>query len=200
MKTETPHRLTLTIAAGSLSRFLPLLGQGFRVTGKAGGSVEQFICRECGISADYLNERVQTVFLDGKAIDDLRAAEVADGSTLALSAAMPGLAGAVLRRDGAYAAMRRQITHDGRSGAAAHSAVRARVKLFNLVARELGPEFLAHGVWVSGADLKGFLDRLGQRLGSICRAAQWQGRTVACSAAAGVLPEDAWVVLQLVEG
>jgi hypothetical protein len=199
MKTETPHRLTLTIAAGSLSRFLPLLGQGFMVTGDHGGSLEQFICRECGISADYLNERVQTAFLDGKAIDDLRTAEVADGSTVALSAAMPGLAGAVLRRGGAYAAMRRQISHDVRSKTAAGSAVHVRVKLFNLVAREVGPGLLKRGVWVYGPDLKEFLERLGHTLSSICRAAQWQERPVGCSAAAGVLPEDAWVVLLLVE-
>jgi hypothetical protein len=199
MTTETPHRLTLTIAAGSLSRFLPLLGQGIRVTGDRGGSVEQFIRRECGISADYLNERIQTVFLNGKAIDDLHSAEVADGATLALSAAMPGLAGAVLRRGGAYAAMRRQISHEGRGETAGGSAVRVRVKLFNLVAQERGPDFLGRGVCLSAADLKEFLDRLGPGLNSICRAAQWQGRPVACSAAAGALPEDGWVLLQIVE-
>ncbi len=101
MTTETPHRLTLTIAAGSLSRFLPLLGQGIRVTGDRGGSVEQFIRRECGISADYLNERIQTVFLNGKAIDDLHSAEVADGATLALSAATGSSSSTWWRRNGA---------------------------------------------------------------------------------------------------
>ncbi|MFO7707160.1 MAG: hypothetical protein R6V84_03230 [Desulfobacterales bacterium] len=200
MTTESIHPLTLTIAAGSLSRFLPLLGQGFRVTGGRGGSVEQFICRECGIPPAYLNERVQTVFLDGKAIDDLHSAEVKDGSSLALSAAMPGLAGAVLRRGGAYAAMRRQISHDSRGVAAADSAVRVRVKLFNLVARELGPEFFKRGIQVPAAEVREFLDRLGTGLSSICRGARWQGVSVACSAAAGVLPADGWVMLQLFEG
>ena len=199
MTTEAGHPLKLTIAAGSLARFLPLLGQGFRIAGGAGGSVEQFICRECGISADYLNDRVQTVFLNGKAIDDLRSAEVTDGATLALSAAMPGLAGAVLRRGGAYAAMRRQISHDGRGAAAASGTVRVRVKLFNLVARDLGPAFFKRGVLIPGADLKEFLHRLGTGLSSICRSAQWQGRAVACSDLAGVVREDAWVVLQVVE-
>lgn len=199
MKTATASQLALRIAAGSLSRFLPLMGQGFRVTGTKSGSVEQFIRRECGIAADYLNERIQTVFLNGKAIDDLHSADVADGATLALSAAMPGLAGAVLRRGGAYAAMRRQISHEGRGETAGGSAVRVRVKLFNLVARDLGPDFLARGMWVSAADLKEFLNRLGRGLSSICRAAQWQGHPVECSAAAGVLPEDGWILLQVVE-
>ena len=199
MTTEAGHPLKLTIAAGSLARFLPLLGQGFRIAGGAGGSVEQFICRECRISADYLNDRVQTVFLNGKAIDDLRSAEVTDGSTLALSAAMPGLAGAVLRRGGAYAAMRRQISHEGRGEPAGGSAVRVQVKLFNLVARDLGPDFFARGVWVSAAALKEFLCRLGPGLSSICRAVQWQKRPVKCSAAAGLLPEEGWILLQITE-
>ncbi len=199
MTTETDHRLTLTIAAGGLSRFLPLLGRGFRVDGMAGGPVERFICRECGISPNYLNERVQTVFLDGKAIDDLGQARVRDGSTLALSAAMPGLAGAVLRRGGAYAAMRRQISYDGGGPEAGGGAIRVQVKLFNLVARELGPGFLARGIRVEGGDLREFLERMGSGLRSICRAAQWEGRPVAWDAAAGLLPADAPVLLKLVE-
>ncbi|MCU0561522.1 MAG: hypothetical protein MUD16_15185 [Desulfobacterales bacterium] len=199
MQTATERELRLRVAAGGLARFLPLLGQGVRVTGASGASAEQFIRRELAIAADYLNERIQTVFLDGKAIDDLGAAEVGDGSTLALSAAMPGLAGAVLRRGGAYAAMRRQISHEGRGAAAGGGTVRVRVKLFNLVARELGPDLLTRGVWVSAADLRGFLDRLGAGLGSICRAAQWQGRPVACRAAAGRLPAEGWVLLRITE-
>ena len=92
MDPEKTSRLTLTVAADGLSRFLPLLGQGFTVKRPAGASVEEFLCRECGIAPDYLRDRVQTVFLNGKAIDDLAAAEVSDGATSALSAAMPGLA------------------------------------------------------------------------------------------------------------
>jgi hypothetical protein len=200
MESESDHRLSLTIAFGSLSRFLPLLGQGFRVAAGGGGSLEEFIRRECGVSPDYLREHVQTVFLDGRAIDDLTTAVVADGSTLALSAAMPGLAGAVLRRGGAYAAMRRQISYDGRGETTASGALHVRVKLFNLVARELGPEFLKRGVRVYGAELKGFLNRLGPSLSSICKAAQWRGLSVACSAAAAVVPEDEWIELKLLEG
>jgi hypothetical protein len=198
--TSVPNqRLILTIAAGSLSRFLPLLGRGFTVEGAAGGSVEGFICRACGISPEYLDERVQTVFLDGKAIDDLRQARVRDGSTLALSAAMPGLAGAVLRRGGAYAAMRRQISYEGAGPEEGREAIRVKLKLFNLVAQELGPGFLSRGIRVRGGDLNDFLDRMGPGLRSICRAAEWNGRPVACETAVGELPGDAPVLLRLVE-
>ena len=49
--------------------------------------------------------------LDGKPVDDIGAALVQDGSTLALSAAMPGLVGATLRRGGAYSSFRSAITY-----------------------------------------------------------------------------------------
>lgn len=199
MTTGPNHRLTLTIAAGSLPRFLPLLGRGFSVEGAAVVSVERFICHECGISPEYLNERVQTVFLDGNAIDDLGQARVRNGSTLALSAAMPGLAGAVLRRGGAYAAMRRQVPHEGGGPEERRGAIRVTVKLFNLVAQELGPGFLTRGIWVRGGDLNDFLERMGPGLASICRAAEWNGRPAACASAGAQLPEEAPVRLRLIE-
>ena len=68
MDAETTPRLTLTVAAGAISRFLQLLGQGFTVKQPAGASVEEFLCRGCGIAPDYLRDRIQTVFLNGKAI------------------------------------------------------------------------------------------------------------------------------------
>jgi hypothetical protein len=155
-------RVSLIVASGGMSLFLPILGQGFEVRGPGGSSVEAFLRRELGISADYLKERVQTVFLNGRALDDFSAAVVTDGSVLALSAAMPGLAGAVLRRAGFYAAMRRSITHETRPAAAGDRAVRVTVKLFNLVAREIGPRLLRQGIRVEGSALGDLLSRLGR--------------------------------------
>ena len=63
---------------------------------------------------------------------------------LALSAAMPGLVGATLRRGGTYAAMRAAITRAAERGAAAaREEPLVRVKLFNLLIDELGPLLLA---------------------------------------------------------
>jgi hypothetical protein len=197
MGAETTPRLTLTVTAGGLSRFLPLLGQGFTVKREAGASVEDFLCRGCGIAQDYLREQVQTVFLNGKAIDDLAAAEVSDGSTIALSAAMPGLAGAVLRKGGAYAAMRRQISHDNRGGHHAGGPVSVNIKLFNLVARELGPGFLEQGVLIRGADLQDFFRRQERGFGKIGRAADIDGRPVEFEKAPEIIPENRLVLLAL---
>jgi hypothetical protein len=70
------------------------------------------------------------------------------GSTLTLSAAMPGLVGATLRRSSYYAAMRAEVSwHDldpdgGQRGAAAT----LRVKLFNLIIPGVGPAILRRGI------------------------------------------------------
>jgi len=197
MDAEKTSRLTLTVAADGLSRFLPLLGQGFTLKRPAGASLEDFLCRACGIAPDYLRDRVQTVFLNGKAIDDLAAAEVSDGATIALSAAMPGLAGAVLRKGGAYAAMRRQISHTSPGGSRAGGPVSVNIKLFNLVAREIGPGFLEQGVLIRGADLQDFFRRQDRGFGKIGRAADIDGRPVDFEKVPEIIPENRLILLAL---
>jgi len=197
MDTETTPRVTLMVTPGGIARFLPLLGQGFTVKRPAGASVEDFLCRGCGISQDYLRERIQTVFLNGKAIDDLAAAVVRDGSTIALSAAMPGLAGAVLRKGGAYAAMRRQISHASPGGSCASGPVSVSIKLFNMVARELGPGFLEQGVLIRGADLQDFFRRQDRGFGKIGRTADIDGRSVDFEKVPEFIPENSLILLAL---
>ena len=147
-------------AACRPSLFFPLLGEGIRVEGPDGSSVSEFLAQAAGIDPAYLARRVQTVFLNGHPVDDLARTAVRGGDAIALSAALPGLAGAVLRRGSAYAAMRHSITWEGtpvEKGGAGTAA--ATLKLFNLVARELGPGLLAAGVRVPGEALCGFLER-----------------------------------------
>jgi hypothetical protein len=150
-------------------------------------SVEDFLNRQLGIPSDYLKERVQTVFLDGRALDDFSAALVTDGATIALSAAMPGLAGAVLRRGGFYGAMRRSITHDTRAAWPADEAVTATVKLFNLVAREIGPGLLQKGVRLQASALADLLSRLGRAGAAKILAARVGSRPVSPEALADAL-------------
>jgi hypothetical protein len=122
---------------------------------------------------------------------------VSDGSTIALSAAMPGLAGAVLRKGGAYAAMHRQISHASPGGSCASGPVSVSIKLFNLVARELGPGFLAQGVLIGGADLQDYFRRQDRGFGKIGRAADIDGRPVDFEKVPGIIPENGLVLLAL---
>ncbi len=166
------------MSGNAVSHFLPILGEGIFLRGPSGQTVEDFLVKTAGVSSAYLKERVQTVFLDGRALDDFGTARVMDGATLALSAAMPGLAGAVLRRGGRYAPMRRQISHEAPFSETASGDIFVVLKLFNMIARELGPEFLRQGILVPGVRLRGFLERQGRWALSGCLSAQADGQPV----------------------
>jgi len=140
----------LFVEKSRVPAFYPLLARGFIVKTRVGCSVKALICSCLGMNADYLEQRLQTIFLDGKAVDDIETTVVREGATLALSAAMPGLAGATLRRGSAYAAMRNQITHQ--KGTCGESTKDGTIclKLFNLVAADIGQLFLEKGILISG--------------------------------------------------
>jgi hypothetical protein len=200
MKTPTPPSpalldLTLTVSGSAVSRFFPILGEGLLVKGPGGESVEGFLQKAVGVSPAYLKDRVQTVFLGGRALDDFSTAVVGDGDVLALSAAMPGLAGAVLRRGGFYAAMRRPISHEGGGAAAAGAEITVTLKLFNLVARDLGPGLLGRGILLPGSRLKDFIARQGRWIWAGCTAVSAGGRPLDAAEVVGLLPADGCAVL-----
>ncbi|HYW79977.1 MAG TPA: hypothetical protein VE890_10400 [Thermoguttaceae bacterium] len=121
---------------------------------QTGCSVRDLLCGELGIAPEYVDTRIQTIFLNSRTVDDPQSAIVTPGSTIALSAAMPGVAGAMFRKGSPYAPMRSRISHADRAdtkGAACESHV--VLKLFNMVQRELGAVLLARGVQVSGRAL-----------------------------------------------
>jgi hypothetical protein len=105
-------------------------------------------------------------------VDDPEIATVEAGSTIALSAAMPGIAGAMLRKGSPLAVMRGQIPCANR--AADRAAARQGhvvLKLFNVVQGELGPGLLGRGVQISGKALSDlFRGRSGAFRGGILAA------------------------------
>jgi hypothetical protein len=115
----------VTLSRAELRRFTALLQGGVAVRVVA-RSVLGFLVEEVGLTPEYVRERITTVFLDGQVVDVLEGAMLRQGSRLALSAAMPGLVGATLRRSGPYAAMRAEITRTRST-----SSRRARVRLWS---------------------------------------------------------------------
>ncbi len=148
-------RIQLTLKEDSrLSLLLNgVFRQGVQVEILAGSSIRQVIVDQLGIAEDYLENRVQTLFLNGKPVDDVDARKVSDGSILALSAAMPGLAGATLRKGGKYAAFRHQISLCSDSPVPVLRKGWMTLKLFNQVTEEQGPAVLRKGIGISGGDL-----------------------------------------------
>ena len=179
MKTEfknnTFTKINLTVKPDRVSFFSSLLGQGFTLNIRTGISVRDLLCRQIGVNGDYLDQRIQTIFLDGKVVDNVDTAVIRQGSSLALSAAMPGLAGAVLRRGGAYAAMRSQISHKNNTEDDSAENGTVMLKLFNLVALELGPLFLKQGIWIDGKNLENFFKRVPDFFWDGCLTAEIDG-------------------------
>lgn len=134
--------------ASSLPLFGPLFQQGVGISIQTGASLEDLLCCQWQIDRGYVMRRVSTLFLNSQPVDDLSATVVHDGATLALSGAMPGLIGATMRRGGVLASFRSDITCCESTIGNGSGSGRITLKLFNLLIEELGPLFLARGIWV----------------------------------------------------
>ncbi|MBI5069916.1 MAG: hypothetical protein HZB56_16910 [Deltaproteobacteria bacterium] len=140
---------SLELPRARIHRFTPLLQRGVGVRASAGRSVAAFLTGDLGLAPDYVGTRIATVFLDDQVVDDIEEARLRAGSRLALSAAMPGLVGATLRRGGHYAAMRAAITRVASAAPAPpERPATIQVAVFNLLLAEVGPALLARGVLV----------------------------------------------------
>jgi len=153
--------VVFTMERESMPLFLFFVQREFGVDTTVNCTVHRLLCGHLGINPDYLSHRIQTILLNGKPVDDVDDTVVRDGDRLTLSAAMPGLLGAVLRKAGYYADMRSSISW--REGSVTLSSEKGRVylKLFNLIMGELGYYFLHRGMWVRGRDLNTFLTDYG---------------------------------------
>jgi hypothetical protein len=144
------QHIRLIVEAGLISRFLKLTERGFKLQIKTGLTIRELLCQHLSISEDYVDNRIQTIFLDGKPVDDVDTASLENGSRLALSAAMPGLVGITFRKGGFYAALRSSISYTKTDNLIVKGAGEIVLKLFNMVARELGPELLEKGIRIEG--------------------------------------------------
>ena len=161
-------KLNIVIKREFLQKFFSLLQQGFVVTTEAGCSIEDFLCKQIGIGRGYLQDRIQTLFLDGMPVDDVSQAYLRNNATLALSGAMPGLVGATFRRGGALASMRNTISYGSVQPAKEEGAARVNIKLFNLILKELGTTFLENGVLIGCDKLQAFLSQNADDLKTAC--------------------------------
>jgi len=170
--------VVLTVPTHSLPQLCRVLQYGFGLTAPDGASVAAILV-SLGLTAADL-ECIQTIFLDSSPVDDLERACVRPDSVLALSAAMPGLVGAVMRRAGAFAKLRESITHhnaDSRPGTDG-TPVPITVKVFNLLQDRLGPRLLGRGVLMACDRLGLFLDRLGPEFWRQCREVRINGLVI----------------------
>ena len=172
-------RLTLMVNARVLPLFFQLLGHGFYVNVQTGCSVKELLCNQLGIHEDYLEQRIKSIFLNGKVVDDVKSAIVPEDATMALSGAMPGLVGAILRSGGFYAPMRSQISHAENKPVSQLKKGNITLKLWNLVVKELGLTFLQRGIWLKSEEVRSFIERHGEELKTGCTSAEFKGKSLA---------------------
>lgn len=136
--------------------------EGVRVQAPAGSSLHDFLIKDMGLDNDYVRERIATVFLDGRPMDNLEKAHLTAGSTIALSGALPGLAGAILRRGTPLASLRsRSLEEELPPVPDSLSTIFVKVRLFNVLIEELGPIFMSRGIVVETGRLRSFMERSG---------------------------------------
>ena len=153
-----PLPITFTIPGTKIDRFTSLLQSGMRLPAPSGLSLGVFIDSLPGFDIDYISNTVQTIFLDGNAIDDLEHPLTRPDHVLALSAAMPGLAGAIFRRNSLCAALRTR-SNTSQPKTEDNHELYILLKLFNSIAQEKGGELLRLGGVFSGETLRSFFQQ-----------------------------------------
>ena len=172
MNDVSADRLSLIVNAKQVPLFFQLMGHGFYLDVQTGCSVKELLCNQLGIHEDYLAQRIQTIFLNAKVVDDVNSAIVSEDATMALSAAMPGLVGSILRSGGVYAPMRSQISHEKTKSVSQLKNGKITLKLWNLVVKELGPTFLQQGIWIEAEEVQSFINRHLEALKIECQAVE----------------------------
>lgn len=152
------QKVTLEIPDNSGHLFTTLLQAGVQLRTVSTCSIGEFLLTLKGFSYEYLCNEVETIFLNGTPVDDLDQHFSGDSPTLALSAAMPGLAGAIFRKNSIHSALRTNpIKEQAESDKAEQLTV--TLKLFNTVAKDKGSLLLQAGVILPGDKLVSFLNR-----------------------------------------
>lgn len=154
--TETENILHLTVSLESLERFTTLFQSGIILPSNRGEALGVFLSKLPGFTSDYVSNRVQTIFLDGNAVDDLQTQLIHDNSVIAISAAMPGLAGAIFRRNSMHAALRAQSA-DKDQQSKDEDRISVTLKLFNMIAVERGIELFNQGICIPSQAVHTFL-------------------------------------------
>lgn len=167
-------RLHLTLPPHALTGFASLLQHGILFPVERPVAVLPFLLKLPGFTAEYIEKTVQTIFINGVAADSLDR-ELSSGFTLALSAAMPGLAGAIFRRQGVHGSLRSQpVVQKEATGPAAGFIT---LKLFNSIATDRVQDLLHLGFLVHGKAFHNFA-AMREGLFQLPAVAEFEGRVV----------------------
>jgi hypothetical protein len=152
MSHQSPPTLHFSLPDGT-KRLASLLQRGILIPCSGSTDLESLLLLLPGCDRDYIGSRIETIFVNGVAIDSLTTI-LHPGATVGLSAAMPGLAGAIFRKGGMHASLRSRPISTRKTQPEAASIT---VRLFNQVAADLAGPILGRGAIMRGAALARFV-------------------------------------------
>jgi hypothetical protein len=126
--------------------FKPELQKGFYIISYQGQTLYDFLTEDCGIDSGYITAKIKTVFINGGPLDDIYKTKIKEGAVCALSGAMPGIVGAMMRIGSPYAPMRESITVKPDDSAKSAKEILFELKLFNVILSDIGSDFLQKGI------------------------------------------------------
>lgn len=157
MEEQLPQTaVTLYVLPETLHLFTTVLQSGIEIKTNTGVDMIAFLCQVPGFNLDYISSTVETIFLNGNPVDDLTLPVTGDAPVLALSAAMPGLAGAIFRKNSIHSALRTQTIVQETSTDKSR-AITVTLKLFNSIAKERGAYLLETGITIRASKVLTFL-------------------------------------------
>ncbi len=150
-------QISLVVETEALSKYTTLLQSGIYVDVEQGTSIGDLLFGLPGFSEEYVNKSVQTIFLNGLPADNLQQQLFGKEAVVAISAAMPGLAGAIFRKDGVHASLRTTTAGKLSAKDAPVTPIRIRLKLFNMIAKDRGEQLFSDSCVLSAKSLGQFL-------------------------------------------
>jgi hypothetical protein len=137
--------LTISLQPEMATGFASLLQHGILYAVDQPVDIHSFLLSLPGFSTEYMEKTVQTIFINGTAADSLDH-PLGCGETLALSAAMPGLAGAIFRRHGRHSSLRSQTVSKEQPGNPGAGYI--TLKLFNSIAVDRVFDLMSQGILI----------------------------------------------------
>ena len=146
------------------------------------------LSEQLGFDTDYIENRIKTLFLDGRVVGDINSTIINDGATLALSAALPGLAGATFRRSEDKKPDQSKINKKKIKGSGERGII--TIKFFNLVLREVASKIIKSGFLVSKKDLSVFLAGKDTKFINACKSFKIDSKSVTMEAILNTTSSD----------
>ncbi len=157
-KSDVEQQIVLTVERQNIGSYTTILQSGIFLESFVGQSIGVFLNNLPSFEMDYIVNRIQTIFLDGNAIDNMEAIFTKTNSVLAISAAMPGLAGAIFRKKSLHAALRTSSAEAVQQSSSGQKLM-VCLKLFNMISTEKGAAILEKGGIFPGNILMNFFNQ-----------------------------------------